>query len=292
MDKSKSMKRAVLTAFATTILTATTAHAGMVSVSNYPLALLSKAVTQGKNDASVLLEAGDVGHHGSLSPSKAKLIAESDFVVWFGKDLEQNLVKSLQDAPNSISLLSFNAFNRLPLRELDGTPKQGTQDVHLWLDPDNAKAIVRALAVIHSHAAPEHKAFYQQNAQDFAIKMDQAVAKVAKPKPLAYWAYHDAYQYIEKSGSLRFAGALTPDHHLAPKASQFRVLNDARPSKANGDKTMCLVSQGKVSDGIKNKLGQVVVSIQQEDMSGGTDDFVESWLKLVNELQACATATQ
>lgn len=283
------MKKLIL--MASLSMVALAAQAGTVSVSNYPLALLSKAVTQGKNDASVLLEAGDVGHHGSLSPSKVKLIEDSEFVVWFGKELEQNLVKSLQDAPNAISLLSFNAFHRLPLRELDGTPKPNTQDVHLWLDPANAKAIVRALAVIHSHAAPEHKAFYQQNAQDFAIKMDQAVAKVTKSKPLFYWAYHDAYQYLEQAGSLKFAGALTPDHHLAPKASQFRVLNENRPTKDNGDKTMCLASQGKVSDGIKNKLGQVIVSIQQEDMSGGSEDFVESWLKLVNELQACAAKT-
>lgn len=279
----KKFKTSVMLLLCSTSLLATTAMAGTVSVSNYPLALLSNAVTQGDNDAQVLLGAGDVGHHGALSPSKAKLVETSDFVVWFGADLEQNLVKSLERAPNAISLLSFNAFTRHPLRNIDGTPKTGTQDPHIWLDPTNAKAIVKALAVIHGYANPASRLKYQQNAQAFIEAMDQATLKVAGAPPTSYWAYHDAYQYIESAAGLKFAGALTPDHHLNPKASQIKLLNSSRPHSQ-----MCLVSQGPVSDGIKNKLGNVTVTIQQEDMSGAETDFVTAWQKTVTALQACA----
>ncbi|MDO4700218.1 MAG: metal ABC transporter substrate-binding protein [Moraxella sp.] len=265
----------------------TLARAGTVSVSNYPLLLLSNEVTQGNADAQVLLEAGDVGHHGSLSPSGVKLVKDSQFVVWFGQELEQNLVNTLQHAPNVITLYKFRAFTRLPLRDVDGTPKADTLDPHIWLDPDNAKAIVRALAVIHGHANPEHKALYLKNAQTFAERMDKAVAEFAQAQPLPYWAYHDAYQYMERSAKLSFFGALTPDHHLSPKASQIKALNKSRPSAH-----MCLVSQGKVSDGIKNKLGNVSDLLLQEDMSDAkiTDaktDFVATWVDSVQKIRQC-----
>lgn len=257
------------------------ACAGTVSVSNYPLALLSNAVTKGSEPAQVLLSAGDVGHHGSLSPSGVKLVKDSQFVVWFGQELEQNLVNTLHNAPNAIALYRFKAFYRLPLRHIDGSARPKTFDPHIWLDPENAKAIVRALAVIHGHANPKHKALYQKNAQAFAMRLDQAVDKLPNKGVLPYWAYHDAYQYLERSANLSFAGALTVDHHLSPKASQIKLLSQTRPKTH-----MCLVAQSKVSDGIINKLGNVTVTIQQEDMSDGTD-FVEVWSQLVTQIDGC-----
>ena len=60
------------------------AQAATVSVSNYPLFLLSQAVTEGAPSAKQLLQAGEVGHHGSISPGDFKAIQDSTFVVWFG----------------------------------------------------------------------------------------------------------------------------------------------------------------------------------------------------------------
>lgn len=261
------------------------ANAGMVTVSNYPLLLLSNAVTAGDESAQVLLGAGDVGHHGELSPSAKKLIGDSDYVVWFGGLLEQNLVNSLATAPNAISLFDFNAFERLPMRRIDGLAQQGSFDVHIWLEPENAKAIVRALSVVHSYANPDKKSLYEQNAKNFEKRMDEAVAQVRSDNTtLPYWAYHDAFQYLERSANLAFAGALTPDHHLAPKVKQIIHLNKTRPNAH-----MCIASQGKVSEGIVKKLGDVNVVVRQEDMSDG-EDFVNAWLSLVADIQNCIKA--
>lgn len=259
------------------------AKADVVTVSNYPLLLLSNAVTKGGEPAQVLLSSGDVGHHGSLAPNKVKLAKDSRFVVWFGQELEQNLVNTLQDAPNAISLYRFKAFYRLPLRDVDGTPRPDSFDPHLWLDPANAKAITRALAVIHGHADPANKSLYAQNAQNFAKALDQAVA-TTQMTPMPYWAYHDAYQYLERSANLKFFGALTPDHHLSPKASQIRLLSQNRPQKS-----MCLLSSGAVSDGILNKLGNTSFVVLQEDMSD-YDDFIEAWKQSVRKINECTQA--
>ncbi|MGE6481334.1 metal ABC transporter solute-binding protein, Zn/Mn family [Psychrobacter namhaensis] len=258
-------------------------QAATVSVSNHPMFLLSQAVTEGTPSANQILQAGNVGHHGSISPSDMKAIKDSKFVVWFGPSLESSLTGSLENAPNAIALFDFNAFNRHPLRDVTGAPIKGTLDPHIWLDPENAKAITRALAVIHSHANPEYKATYQANAKKFAQRMDQAVAKVQKTtqKKRPYWAYHDAYQYIENAAQIQLAGSVSTDHHLSPKASQLRWLNEHRPTKQ-----MCLVSQSQPAKGLLAKLQPVKTTIQAEDMSA-SKDFVSGWQTMAQQISQC-----
>ncbi|MGP5520086.1 MULTISPECIES: metal ABC transporter solute-binding protein, Zn/Mn family [Psychrobacter] len=258
-------------------------QAATVSVSNHPMFLLSQAVTEGTPSANQILQAGNVGHHGSISPSDMKAIKDSKFVVWFGPSLESSLTGSLESAPNAIALFDFDAFNRHPLRDVTGAPIKGTLDPHIWLDPENAKAITRALAVIHSHANPEYKATYQANAKKFAQRMDQAVAKVQKitQKKRPYWAYHDAYQYIENAAQIQLAGSVSTDHHLSPKASQLRWLNEHRPTKQ-----MCLVSQSPPAKGLLAKIQPAKTTIQAEDMSA-SKDFVSGWQTMAQQISQC-----
>lgn len=262
------------------------AQAATVSVSNYPLFLLSEAVTEGAPSANRLLQAGEVGHHGSISPGDIKAIQDSKFVVWFGDKLENNLAPNLKDAPNAIALFEFDAFNRHPLRDVKGESIAGTLDPHIWLDPENAKAITRALAVIHSHANPQYKDLYQANAKKFAQQLDKQVAafkqKSVQDKQLRpYWAYHDAYQYIEDSLDLTLIGSLSTDHHLAPKASQLRWLNEQRPAKQ-----MCLVSPSQPAKGLLAKLQPVKTTVQPEDMST-SGDFISGWQSMAQQIYKC-----
>ncbi|MGE6439173.1 metal ABC transporter solute-binding protein, Zn/Mn family, partial [Psychrobacter sp. NPDC078370] len=258
-----------------------------VSVSNYPLFLLSEAVTEGAPSANRLLQAGEVGHHGSISPGDIKAIKDSKFVVWFGEPLENNLAASLKTAPNAIALFEFDAFNRQPLRDVKGGTIAGTLDPHIWLDPENAKAITRALAVIHSHANPQYKDLYQANAKKFAQQLDREVTafeqtsiqSASKTRP--YWAYHDAYQYIEDSLHLTLVGSLSVDHHLSPKASQLRWLNEQRPAKQ-----MCLVSPSEPAKGLLAKLQPVKSTVQPEDMSS-SDDFISGWQSMAKQIYQC-----
>jgi zinc transport system substrate-binding protein len=225
-----------------------------------------------------------VGHHGSISPGDIKAIQDSKFVVWFGEPLENNLASTLNSAPNAIALFKFDAFKRHPLRDIKGKPLAGTLDPHIWLDPENAKAITRALAVIHSHANPQYKALYHANAQKFAQRMNRAVAAAKAnhaQKPLPYWAYHDAYQYMEDSAKLQLIGSLSTDHHLAPKASQLRWLHEQRPAKQ-----MCLVSPSSPAKGLLAKLQPVKSTVQAEDMSN-SKDFVSGWQTMTQQIRQC-----
>ena len=277
------LQRLLMTGVAVFGLSALSAQAATVSVSNHPMSLLSQAVTDGTPAAKQILQAGDVGHHGSISPSDKKAIQDSKYVVWFGDALENSLTGSLKTAPNAIALFDFDAFNRHPLRDITGAPIAGTLDPHIWLDPENAKAITRALAVIHSHANPEYQDTYQANVKKFAQRMDTAVAQVQQTtqEDRPYWAYHDAYQYIENAAQIKLAGSLSPDHHLSPKASQLRWLNENRPAKQ-----MCLVNQSTAAKGLLAKLQPVNTTVQIEDMSD-SQDFVEGWARMAQQINNC-----
>ena len=276
-------KQLLMTAAVTFGFSALTAQAATVSVSNHPMSLLSQAVTEGTPAAKQILQAGDVGHHGSISPSDKKTIQDSKYVVWFGNALENSLTGSLKTAPNAIALFDFDAFNRYPLRDITGAPIKDSLDPHIWLDPENAKAITRALAVIHSHANPEYQDIYQANTKKFAQRMDTAVAQMQRieRKERPYWAYHDAYQYIENAAQIKLAGSLSPDHHLSPKASQLRWLNENRPAKQ-----MCLVNQSTAAKGLLAKLQPVSTTVQIEDMSD-SQDFVEGWTRMAQQINDC-----
>lgn len=254
-----------------------------IAISNYPLFLLSGEVTKGAPSGHLLLKAGDVGHHGSLSPTGIKTVKDSRYVVWFGEQLESNLAKVLAKSNNSISLFDLNAFERRPLRDVQGGALEGTLDPHIWLDPNNAKAITRALGALYSRANPEYKAVYAANVGEFAKKMDAAVSGVGVTSGNArpYWAYHDAFGYMEPTLNLNMAGALTIDHHLPPKASQFHWLKQNRPQPI-----MCILLQSDSNQGVLSKLAPITSTVQQEDMSG-SKDFISGWQALAKDINGC-----
>lgn len=244
------------------------------AVSNHPIFLLSEAVTEGTNTTvKKLLNAGDVGHHGSLSPSDMKVIEDSKYVVWFGDQLESNLAHELNEADNTVKLLDIDGLVIHPRRDVQAKDINDTLDPHVWLDTQNAKMIVNTLAELHSKANPENATKYKENAENFANDLDALVKEQAKKVSdnNKYWSSHDAFQYIESALNIELAGALTNDHEIPAKASQIAWLIKNRPYD-----TMCLITQSPARDGIVNKLKPIQTNVLIEDMSDN-NSYIEAW---------------
>lgn len=259
------------------------ADLALVTVSNYPLYLLSNAVTEGTPvQATMLLKPGNIGHHGSLTPEDKKTVQDSRYVVWFGNALEHNLTNTLQNSSNAISLLGMSsAFVRHAMRDVEAKDIGSSQDPHIWLDPNNAKAIVRALASIHGQANPQYTEQFQANADKFAKDMDTLAQRYHGEQPASYWAYHDAFQYIEDALNIQLAGTLTTDHEIPVKASQYVWLNNHRPNEQ-----MCLLAQSTPQDGVINKLKPVHYSVHIEDMSD-SQNFLQAWETIAKGINDC-----
>lgn len=255
------------------------AQARQLVSSVYPLHLISQAVTAGLETPSLLIPAGEDGHHLQLSPSQARALRQADLVLWVGPALEAPLQGVLQGQPNQLMLSRLPGLRRLPLRGLDGQPIPSSLDPHLWLDPVNAIAMAHAVAAVRAVQFPADAARYRANADRFTAQLLDAVRRNRPAMLRPYWAWHDAYQYLETSQQLQFLGALTPDPELPPRLS--RLQQAARTAQPH-----CLLAPVTLPDGLQHRLRTLQPVLIQESLPTA-HSFVDGWTRLVQQLKSC-----
>ena len=250
-------------------------------VSTQPIYLIAKEITKGIETPTLLL-AEQSGHDVSLTPNHRKLIQEASLVVWLGKAHEAPLEKLLGDDNKAIALLDSGVLQTLPLRNTRGVAIKNSVDTHVWLDPNNAVRIGFFIAALRSQQMPEKREQYWNNAKQFAQSMLLTAQKYSRSATgKSYWAYHDAYQYLERPLNLKFAGALTDDPHVGATVAQIKYLNDNRPYRQ-----MCLLAEGHASKNQYQKLGSIVFASVDESMSHEAN-FIQAWQTLADKTQDC-----
>ncbi|MCB1521590.1 MAG: zinc ABC transporter substrate-binding protein [Hyphomicrobiaceae bacterium] len=106
----------------------------------------------------------------------------------------------------------------------------GGADTHVWLDPANAKAIVRHVAAVLAARMPERKAALDANAASAIAAidvLDRELAGILAPvagKPFV--VFHDAYQYFERHYGLAAAGSITLHPEVRPSARRISEIRD------------------------------------------------------------------
>lgn len=259
----------------------TSASAKNLLISTQPVFLIAKEITADIETPELLLH-NQTGHDIQLTPAQRKKIQDASLIIWLGKEHEAPLQKVFNDKKNAISILDSGIINRLPQRNVKGVALANTIDTHVWLEPNHAVRIGFFIAILRGQQKPEFKEQYWENAQKFAKKMyqtAQAMQRNGTAQP--YWAYHDAYQYLENVLNLKFAGALTADSHANPTVAQIKYLQDNRPQKK-----MCLIAEGHATAKQYQHLEPVVFQMIDESMQNETQ-FIDGWKKMVQQLQRC-----
>ena len=270
-----------LIAFMCLALFASLSWAEGLVVSTQPIYLIAKEITKGVETPTLLL-AEQSGHDVSLTPNHRKLIQDASLVIWLGKAHEAPLEKLLGDDAKAIALLDSGVLQTLPLRNTRGMAIKNSVDTHVWLDPNNAVRIGFFIAALRSQQVPEKRELYWNNAKQFAQNMLLTAQKYSRSATAkSYWAYHDAYQYLERPLKLKFAGALTDDPHVGATVAQIKYLNDNRPYRK-----MCLLAEGHASKSQYQKLGSIVFASVDESMSHETN-FIQAWQTLADKTQDC-----
>ena len=250
-------------------------------VSTHPIYLIAQKVTQNIETPTLLL-ADQTGHDVSLTPAHRKIIQDAGLIIWLGKAHEAPLERVLHQNPKAIALLDAGIIKTLPQRSERGLALKNTVDSHVWLDPNNAVRIAFFIAALRSQQMPEHRDAYWNNARAFAQSLYKSSSQFqTQTAAQPYWAYHDAYQYLERALNLEFAGSLTNDPHIAPTVAQIKYLNDHRPNPK-----MCLLAEGHASKNQYMKLNPIVFQKVDESMRGA-DDFVQAWQQLAKQTKAC-----
>jgi zinc transport system substrate-binding protein len=98
----------------------------------------------------------------------------------------------------------------------------GEYDAHLWLDPLNAKIILKEVARVLSEVDPSNAKKYNQNANNTRIKIDKMISDIGNDinKSARFITFHDAYQFFEKRFSIASMGSLTVNPDVQPGAKQ------------------------------------------------------------------------
>jgi zinc transport system substrate-binding protein len=159
-------------------------------------------------------------------------------VFWVGEGLEGFLARpltSLSADARVVALSAADGLRLLPTRDgglRDEDPDQhgghGRVDMHLWLDPRNAEAMVGAIAAALSEADPERAAAYQANAAkvdaDLAHLDAELAARLAPVRDRPFVVFHDGYHHFEERYGLNAVGSITVDPLRRPGAGRLRQI--------------------------------------------------------------------
>ena len=207
-----------------------------------PVQSLVAAVMQGAGSPALLVKGAASPHSYALKPSDAESLSNADLVFWIGPDLESFMAKSVETLSSSekaVALIAAPGVTVLPPRSGPSFADDGdhdTVDPHIWLDPENAKAMITSIAASLSRVDPEHDALYKANAEKENTKITDLERRFQERlKPLGnkgFIVFHDAYQYFEKAFGLKAVGAISIHPENPPSAAGLIALREELKSNA------------------------------------------------------------
>lgn len=245
------------------ILSAGAAHAAApdVVVSIKPIHSLVASIMQGVGEPSLIVEGAASPHTYSMKPSNAAALEKADVVFWVGHGLEAFLEKPLASLGGNAKVVELDdapGLEKLKFREggafeahdhgeeheevaeghahAEHTNEgehhhdEGEFDMHLWLDPANAKAMAAEIEKTLTAADPENAARYKSNLDKLDARLDQldkTLAETVAPiKDKPFVVFHDAYQYFEKRYRVKVAGSITVSPETLPGAARLSQIHD------------------------------------------------------------------
>jgi len=221
-----------------------------VVVTIKPIHSLVAGVMAGLKSPTLLMSGEKSPHTQLLKPSEVRQINAAQVVVWVGPSYESALKRIIETpkiGQHIITLQEKSGMKLYPMRQggLWGSHAHGhdddddssghdhcEQDIdgHLWLDPENAKAIVRVIAQELSALDPEHQRDYMTNAQNVISRLDDLdrdLVEVLMPvRERSYVVYHDGTQYFDRHFKTRAIGVLIGDSHYGINAQHFLQISE------------------------------------------------------------------
>ena len=280
-----------------------------------PVHSLVAAVMQGAGTPHLIVQGGSSPHAYSLKPSDAAALQQAAVVVWVGEGLEAFLepaIETLSDAARVVELAEAPGLTTRPYREGGNwdthdddheseehehghEEEHGHDDIdmHLWLDPENAKAMVDAVAAALIAADPANSGIYTANARIMAYRLDQLTEEIeydlAPVKDVPFVVFHDAFQYLDTRFGLNNVGSITVNPEQQPGAQRLQQIR-ARIADLGA---RCVFAEPQ----FEPRLVQVVIEGTEArtgtldplgaDLADGPELYFELMRRNAAELKAC-----
>ena len=270
-----------LTAALFLVLTPLKAEISVVT-SIKPLHSLTSYIMEGVGEPELIIDGVASPHNFQIKPSHAKMLQNADLVIWIGDDLESFLPTALKSIPKDavvFELLDQSGLKKLKFREKnifeghddhghdehakkeddhddhghdDHGHGHGSFDPHIWLDPANAKVIVKKITNQLSKIDKDNASTYKANSKKVIKDLDGLIKEVKNEinKDASFVVFHDAYQYFEKRFGLSVIGALTVNPDVMPGAEQLSEIREV----IEHEKAKCIFSEPQFNPNIINSI--------------------------------------
>lgn len=284
-------------------------HVPKVVVTIKPIHSLVCKVLQGV-EVPVLMDLSNNSPHTSdLRPSDISLLKKASAVVWVGDAYETSMGIKLRKAVEKHKLLTLMDAPKLKVLHLRTGDVWGVgcchsdhhhhhdhshNDGHVWLDVDNAVAIVKYLGEYFAQNKPEFADLIKKNTKAIIRdleELDRDIKKMIKPfKHKPYIIYHDSLQYFDKRYKTKCVGALVhePGEPLAPKhLRSIQKLFDGQLGKV-----LCVLSEDEHKQAAQHALGKNKAKIVSFDYLGtkiqpGPNAYTKIMQGIAKSFQEC-----
>ena len=252
-----------------------------------PIHSLASYLMDGVKKPDLIVDGYASPHGFAMKPSHAKMLQEADLIFWVGEDIESFLVKplgSIAKKAKKIELMEIRGINKLKFRERnifeghddhghkeddhddhakkeDGHDDHGHEghahgefDPHIWLDPLNAKKILKEMAKHLIENDQENESIYKENLKKANKDLDKLVKQVKSElnKDFKSIVFHDAYQYFEKRFKVNVLGAFTVNTDVLPGAEQLSEIREI----IEHEKVTCVFSEPQFNPDIINAVAK------------------------------------
>ena len=130
----------------------------------------------------------------------------------------------------------------------------GEHDPHVWLDPMNAKVIVKEIEKQLVKLDPSNSSKYKANSKKAQSELDNLIKNIKRDlaKDLRFVVFHDAYQYFENRFGIKVLGALTVNPDVLPGAEQLSEIREV----IEHEKVNCLFSEPQFNPAIIKSIAK------------------------------------
>lgn len=203
-----------------------------------PIHSLVAAVMGELATPELLIDGNNSEHDYSLKPSDAKKLQNADIIFFTSMDLENflvNTISSLNDGTVAVELAASEGVTRQEPDDWYNEHNHTSYDPHIWLNPENAIAMVKQIKKILSLQDPKNRGIYEMNAKKYIVKISSASEKITLKlspyKNIPFIVFHDAYGYFVKSYGLNQTAAISLNPETALSAEKIKDINSTIKNK-------------------------------------------------------------
>ena len=247
-----------------------------------PIDSLVSAVVGDTGKTISLIPSETSPHEFRLKPSDARALQNGNIIFYISPHLETSIVKVFENLPKNIKIINLmeeTGIEHLSIRDNEAwelhdhhddekhddhdkhaqkdehDDHKSKDDVHIWLDPENAIKIIKKVNTELSFFFPENAKIYDKNATKIINKIKSLKKQLKKEllpiKEKPYIVFHDAYQYFEKTFGLNAVGSIALEDDIASSPKQISFIKN----KIIKSKASCVFQEPQFD----NKLVKTVI---------------------------------